>query len=190
MSTPSFNAMQTVKRRFFAMRNGIIADTLRRAGSPFRFIFGLNLPQIIEIATEIGISSALAEELWQNRSTRESMLLAPLIVDKESFTQEDAERWIASIPAAEVADILCHKLLRHQDYAWELSEKLIHEKVTISSKKNRVAWTQYTAIRLAFNLVGQNPDRALAIAQAPDIQVDLYPFAQSLVMEAKFVLES
>ena len=35
------NEMQIVKRHFFAMRNGIIADTLRRAGSPYHIIFGL-----------------------------------------------------------------------------------------------------------------------------------------------------
>ena len=29
---PEYNRMQIIKRRFFAMRNGIIADTLRKAG--------------------------------------------------------------------------------------------------------------------------------------------------------------
>ena len=32
MDTPKYNPMQTVKREFFAMRNGIIADTYRKAG--------------------------------------------------------------------------------------------------------------------------------------------------------------
>ena len=45
-----YNQMQIIKRRFFAMRNGIIADTLRKAGLDYRMIFGLNLPQITDIA--------------------------------------------------------------------------------------------------------------------------------------------
>ena len=49
-----YGPMQTVKRRFFAMRNGVIADVLRKGGSPFRTIFGLNLPQIAEIAADTG----------------------------------------------------------------------------------------------------------------------------------------
>ena len=59
----SFNDMQTVKRAFFAMRNGVIADTLRRAGSPFKIIFGLNLPQISEIAARTPHTAGLAERL-------------------------------------------------------------------------------------------------------------------------------
>ncbi len=64
--------MQQIKRRFFAMRNGVVADMLRRAGSPFHIIFGLNLPQIVEIASEIPETQreAMADALWQNRSTR------------------------------------------------------------------------------------------------------------------------
>ncbi len=64
--TSPYNDMQTIKRRFFAMRNGIIADVLRRGGSPFRIIFGLNLPQIVEIAAENEASADLARRLWAN----------------------------------------------------------------------------------------------------------------------------
>ena len=48
-----YNQMQIIKRRFFAMRNGIIADTLRKAGLDYRMIFGLNLPQITDIAADL-----------------------------------------------------------------------------------------------------------------------------------------
>lgn len=192
MNAPSFNAMQTVKRRFFAMRNGIIADTLRKAGSPFRIIFGLNLPQIVEIANETGVSMQLAEDLWANNATRESMLIAPLIADKEAFTQADAERWIATIPAAEVADILCHKLLRYQSYAWELAEKIVADNTTLKeladSTPTRAEWGHYTAVRLAFNLLSQDPARALAIANTPNLSENAHSLAASLADEASFLL--
>ena len=58
-----FNEMQTVKRRFFAMRNGAVADNMRRHGASYRIIFGLNLPQIVEIAAETPHSVDLAESL-------------------------------------------------------------------------------------------------------------------------------
>ena len=63
MEAVKYNDMQLVKRRFFAMRNGIIADTLRSAGSPFKIIFGLNLPQIIDIASQTPHTIELAEQL-------------------------------------------------------------------------------------------------------------------------------
>lgn len=79
MTMPEYNRMQLIKRRFYAMRNGIIADTLRKAGLGYKIIFGLNLPQITEIASGLTADADLAEELWADRRTRESMLLAPML---------------------------------------------------------------------------------------------------------------
>lgn len=149
--------MQTVKRRFFAMRNGVIADVLRRAGSPFRVIFGLNLPQIVEIATETGHNEELGRQLWENSTTRESMLLAPMLMVPDSFDVAEARRWIAAVPAAEVADILCHRLLRHMPYAVELAQELA---------RSQVPMERYTAVRLMFNLVGTHPAEAAEVARA------------------------
>lgn len=149
-----YNPMQTVKRRFFAMRNGIIADVLRRAGSPYKVIFGLNLPQIVEIARETGPSRELAEALWENRTTRESVLMAPMIMPHESFSETDAHRWIDTLPDQEAADILCHRLLRYMPYACTLADKLTDGN----------GLTLYTGIRLAVNLVYKYPHEAFDIA--------------------------
>ena len=156
MTEQKYNRMQTVKRRFFAMRNGIIADTLRKAGSPFRIIFGLNLPQLVEIAGEMGKDMELASKLWANTTTRESMLLAPMLVDAGTFSIEQAREWIADIPCAEVSDILCHRLLQRMPDAWRLAESLSEEPVG--------KWNDYTALRLLFNLLGSDPQRALGLA--------------------------
>lgn len=152
----SFNDMQTVKRRFFAMRNGVIADTLRRNGSPFRIIFGLNLPQIAEIAAETPHDKDLAERLWANSTTRESMLIAPMLVDPSSFTFDDAVRWISSIPAREVADVICLKLLRHMPYASRVAGEL-----GMSVK----AMDRYTGVRLMFNIIREDTHGALVYAE-------------------------
>lgn len=178
-----FNEMQIVKRRFFAMRNGVIADVLRRNGSPFRIIFGLNLPQISEIAAEIGKNRQLGERLWANSTTRESMLIAPMLVDFRDFSKQDALRWIDNVPAFEIADILCMKLLRNLPFALELVEKLLTDDETMK---------RYTALRLMFNLVGKYPDAALKIAEIVlDKESDsrLRHIAASLAEEAKFLLE-
>lgn len=176
MDTQRYNAMQTVKRRFFAMRNGIIADTLRKAGSPFRFIFGLNLPQIAEIAGGTPHDRALAEALWANTTTRESMLMAPMLIDPADFSEADARRWLKSVNTPEVADILCHRLLRKTPYAWPLAESLMAEPEN--------PYDRYTALRLAFNLVGSDPARALAVAlRMPD-----HPVARMLADEARYLI--
>lgn len=119
-----FNEMQTVKRRFFAMRNGELAKQLRMQGAAYNIIFGLNLPQLVEIASSIGTSAHLAEMLWSNTSTRESLLLAPMIYPVGEMTFENALNWIDTCPTAEVADVLCHRLLRKLPFANDLVSAL------------------------------------------------------------------
>lgn len=152
-----FNTVQLIKRRMFAMRNGVIADALRKGGSPFGIIFGVNLPQLKEIASETGPDRALAETLWRNSTTRESMLIAPMLMPRDGFAIEDARRWISAIPAYEVADVLCHRLLRHQSYALDLAKELIG-----SEGKVR----HYTGLRLMCNIAGAHPEEARAAGEA------------------------
>ncbi len=144
-----FNEMQVVKRRFFAMRNGAVADNMRRHGASYRIIFGLNLPQIVEIANETPCNKELAEALWENQSTRESMLMAPMIYPREEFVFETACRWVSEVTTAEVADVLCHRLLRYGDFAWQLAEELV---------KSVKPMERYTALRLMFNLLPSHLD--------------------------------
>lgn len=120
-----FNEMQLVKRRLFAMRNGALAESLRRAGAPYRIIFGVNLPQLVEIANDFLPSVNLAEQLWANTTTRESLLLAPMLYPVDSLDYDTALRWGRTAISPEVADILCHKLLRKKDYADELADELM-----------------------------------------------------------------
>lgn len=179
----SFNDMQTVKRNFFAMRNGVIADALRRGGSPFRIIFGLNLPQISEIAAKWTPDTPLAERLWANTTTRESMLLAPMIVDRAAFTIDDARRWIVAIPAHEVADVMCLKLLRNLSYANELAGELAQSEQPMA---------RYTAVRLMFNLVHKDPEGALVFAErmlASETDSACLTVARQLREECEFLLE-
>lgn len=152
-----YNPMQKVKRHFFAMRNGVIADTMRTAGAPFKIIFGLNLPQIVEIASNIGPSKDLAKDLWHNTTTRESMLLAPMLVPHDDFSKVEAREWIKDIPYPEVADILCHRLLRHMPYAVDLAEELV--------QPANEDMERYTGVRLAFNIYMKNADAARRIVK-------------------------
>ena len=148
----NYNTLQLVKRRMFAMRNGVVADVLRKGGSPFRIIFGLNLPQLVEIAQEFGKDRALALTLWANGSTRESMLLAPMLMPVDGMPLPLAREWCSEVPSAEVADILCHRLLKHMDYAPALAAGL--------AEAGNTDLERYTGVRLAFNIYMRNPQAA------------------------------
>lgn len=154
-SEGKFNRMQQAKRMMYAMRNGVVAGALRKGGAPFSIIFGINLPQLADIARDLGVDSELAERLWANTTTRESMLLAPMLVNAEDFREEDARRWMETAKSNEVADVLCLKLLRHLPYAVNLVE-------AYRGSDNRQL--RYTALRLMCNLARQNPALARKVA--------------------------
>ena len=122
--------IQEIKHQFMVYRNGIVADTLRRSGMPYNVIFGLQLPQLGAIAREAISSSTeaeledLAKALWEDRTVRESRLLAPYLLKKEKITEDKAFKLAEDVQTIEEADILCFRLLRYLPYAAALSRKL------------------------------------------------------------------
>lgn len=152
-----FNQIQQIKRNFFAMRNGIVADTIRRGGLQYKMIFGLNLPQIVEIAAGLPHTKELAEELWADSRTRESRLLAPMLYPHEELTPERGAEMLREAQTVEVADILCHRLLRHLPFAL---------KIATDAAASAEEMVRYSAFRLMFNLIYSCP-------------ADIKPFAEA-----------
>lgn len=145
--------MQQLKRSLFAMRNGVVADTLRKAGCPHRIVFGLNLPQLTNIAKEYGPSEELAEALWSDTALRESALLAPMLYPREKLTIEKARKLCHSVMWYEDADILCFKLLRDTEFAPRLAAELAACEVS--------RMVRYTGLRLYMTMLSIiSPDRA------------------------------
>ena len=140
--------IKNIKQQFFAYRNGMLADTLRKAGDPHKMIFGLNLPQIIQIAAEIGKDKALATALWIDEpGCRESRLLAPMLMPAQEFTRDEAIEWCKCVECVEVADVLCHRLLRQLSFAQQMAEALLGSTSPLE---------KYTGARLLLNLLIAN----------------------------------
>lgn len=177
-----FNQFQQIKRNFFAMRNGIVADTIRRGGLQYKMIFGLNLPQIADIAATLPHSRELAEELWADVRTRESRLLSPMLYPREELTRQRAAELLAEAQTTEVADILCHRLLRHMPFALDLAT----EAATATDEMHR-----YGAFRLMCNLVYTHPAEIRPFAEA-ELQAATSltrPLCLNLLQEIEFLSE-
>lgn len=139
------------------MRNGIVADTLRRNGSVHKFIFGLNLPQIAEISESFQPDAQLARELWANVSTRESMLLAPMLFPEGMISYDEAKTWIESSVSAETTDVLCHRLLRKLPFSFELAQELSQSARELD---------RYAAMRLLWHHLSTYPEKIKKLAEA------------------------
>lgn len=105
-------------------RNGMIADTLRKAGLPYKIIFGLQLPQIAAIARALPNTVDLADELWADNEVRESRLLACYLYPLEQIDEDKATKLAESVRTPEEADILCFRLLRYYKDAEKIALRL------------------------------------------------------------------
>lgn len=143
MEQSSHEIAKNIRHEFFVYRNGMLADTLKAAGDTHKLIFGLNLPQIVNIANNVTPNEDAATELWNSTETRECRLIAPMLYPIDKFNEETALKWISEVENTEIADNLCHKLLRKTPFAHSLCAKL----------SNGTDLERYTALRLAINLL-------------------------------------
>ncbi len=148
MEQTSHETAKNIRHDFFVYRNGMLADALREAGDTHRMIFGLNLPQIVNIANSITPNEDVATELWNSTETRECRLIAPMIYPVDKFDEQTAIKWISEVENIEIADNLCHKLLRKAPYADRLCITLM----------NGTDIQRYTALRLAINLLAMGKE--------------------------------
>ena len=109
--------IQKIKKEFFAFRNGIVADALRKAGMPYKVIFGLQVPQLAQIARGLKPSMELADQLWADKEVRESRLLAAYLFPIDYVSEEKAINLMRSAQTPEESDMLAFRLLKRLPYA-------------------------------------------------------------------------
>lgn len=143
--------LMAIRKEFFAYRNGIVADKLRKAGDPHQIIMGCLLADVMEIAgrtrdaiTDVDQQQTLARELWNDTKSRECRLAAPMLYPAPLMSLDEALEWCQGVETTEVADNLCHKLLRHLPDADALFRKLIAQEQMM---------VKYTGYRLLLNLL-------------------------------------
>lgn len=198
--TTAFSLMQAVKRRFFAMRNGDLAAQMAAGGIVHKINFGLNLPQIKEIA-EAALAGTLpgnphlptseerrelAHHLWENRTTRESRLIAPMLMNAEEISAEVAAEMLADCATTEEADILCHRLLRLHTDAMPIAASTY---AAATSDMQR-----YASLRLMMNLLSAGKGDMPKIRQAAEkelghLSIVTRRLARQIIEEADFLTE-
>ena len=172
--------LQKLKKDFFAHRNGVLAQQLKRAGDPHSIIMGCQLVDIVDITRSYSKDSRLAQALWDERQHRECRMAAPMLFPVEEFTINHALDWCNSLENTEIADVLCHRLLRHLDYAPQLWEQLRESEKPLS---------RYAAWRLLLNLLLvnkiENPARLVPVIEQElqSAPAHLQPLLQSIMEE-------
>lgn len=119
--------LQDIKKDFYRYRNGIVAESLRKLYDPDVLIFGLTVPQLMEIARKYPKDLKLGLQLWKDKKTRESRLLALYLIPVALLEKETAREMFLDIRNSEEADFLAFRILRNTRYSEELYNELCKE---------------------------------------------------------------
>ncbi len=136
--------LKNIRKQFFAYRNGIVADTLRKNGDPHALIMGCQMTDVAKIASAFSPDKTLAEALWSDTKHRECRMIAPMLYPIDDMDKATALQWACSVECEEIADILCHRLLRKLPFASEIIDALSESESPLAC---------YTRLRLLLNLV-------------------------------------
>ena len=109
--------LRNTRKQFFAYRNGIIADSLRKNGDPHSMIMGCQMTDVAQIAAGIEPSKEIAEAFWTDTKHRECRMIAPMLYPSADMDKATALQWAKNVECEEIADVLCHRLLRKLPFA-------------------------------------------------------------------------
>jgi len=105
-----------------------LMDELRRRSSPkavagmSRFgiqtsmALGVSIPQLRDVAKEVGTNHDLAQELWKTR-IHEARILASMIDDPTKVSEDQTEEWAADFDSWDVVDGCCGNLFDKTEFA-------------------------------------------------------------------------
>lgn len=169
-----------IRKEFFAYRNGIVAEQLRAAGDPHTMIMGCQLVDVIAIAKRYEKNAELAQELWDDVNHRECRMAATMLYPIEDFKMETALAWCENVESVEIADVLCHRLLRYLPYAKELWAQLL----ACDKKLVRyIAWRLLLNLMMMSRIEKTNELRAMVENELKSVQPPIQSLLQRILEE-------
>ena len=176
----SFNE---IKQQFMLMKNGIVSDAMKSAGLPHRIVWGLNMPQLRDIALRYDRSRELFDALWRDTATRESVVIAPMFLPYADMAADEAVSLIDEAVTLEAIDSLTFNALRHRDDVWDIIGRLDG-----SEALNR----RYALMRLLARVMRHDLPRAKAVASREASLHDPSTFtaASNILSDIDFLTQS
>lgn len=105
--------LKDIKQDFFRFRNGMVAQQLKNLYPAGTLIYGLNVPQFVELSQKYPKDKEIGLSLWNDKSSRESRLLALYILPPQELSIKIVQQMILEVRSSEEAEFLAFKILRH-----------------------------------------------------------------------------
>ncbi len=95
---------QSLLSKIKLLRNGDIADAMKRTGIEYKMNWGVSLVILRQMAKEFEPNHLLALKLW-NKQWRETSILATLLDQPQEVSEEQMDFWTKNFESSEIAEI-------------------------------------------------------------------------------------
>jgi 3-methyladenine DNA glycosylase AlkD len=104
--------------RLKALSNPKAVEGMARFGINPENTYGVSIPNLRQIAKELGTDHHLAQELWSS-GIHEAKILASMIDDPEEVIEVQMERWVKDFDSWDICDQCCSNLFDKTDLAYQ-----------------------------------------------------------------------
>lgn len=101
-----------------ALSNPKAVEGMARYGINPENTYGVSIPNLRKMAKEIGVDHGLAQELWAS-AVHEARILASMIDDPKTATEEQMERWVRDFDSWDTCDQCCMNLFEKTKPAYQ-----------------------------------------------------------------------
>jgi 3-methyladenine DNA glycosylase AlkD len=107
-----------IVERLKAMSNPKAVEGMARYGINPNNTYGVSIPNLRNMAREIGINHVLAQQLWAS-AIHEARILAGMVEDASRVTEEQMEKWVSDFDSWDVCDQCCANLFENTGFAYK-----------------------------------------------------------------------
>ena len=107
-----------ILRRLQSLANPKAVEGMARYGIRPAKTYGVSIPDLRDIAREIGKDHGLAQRLWQ-AGIRETQILASLVDDSRMVTEDQMESWVKDFDSWDTCDQCCQNLFGKTKFAYQ-----------------------------------------------------------------------
>lgn len=104
--------IKEIKRGFRLQMNGVTSASMREKGVNGYLVWGIQLPQLKEIARNYTPDYDLAVALWKE-NVRECKILATLLMPRNMMTGDLVDLWMDQTPTQEIAEYAVFNLYQY-----------------------------------------------------------------------------
>ena len=111
-----------ILKKLKSLSNPKNVEGMARFGINPKNTFGVSIPNLRNLAKQIGKNHDLAQQLWSS-GIHEARILAGLIDNAKDVTEEQMEKWVKDFDSWDVCDQVCMNLFDKTSFAYSKAEE-------------------------------------------------------------------